>query len=162
MTSRFRSIGLALALCASLGACTTSNMGNKQAGGAVLGGLAGGLAGSTIGKGEGRLWATGAGVLLGALIGSEVGSSLDRADQAALERNTRLAWQPSTPIGSPIVWDNPNNGNRVEVTPIREGRDSYTGGYCREYQQSIIVNGRSQQAYGTACEQPDGSWKIQG
>lgn len=148
------------AVAALLTGCQTYG-GQKQTGGALLGGLAGGLAGSQIGGGEGRLWATGAGVLLGALIGSEVGASLDRADQQALERNTRVSWQPSSPIGKPIVWDNPNNGNKVVVTPTREGPTNY-GSYCREFQQTIIVGGRSEQAYGTACQQPDGSWKIVG
>jgi hypothetical protein len=31
---------------------------------------------------------------------------------------------------------------------------------CREFQQTIVVNGQQQPAYGRACEQPDGSWKI--
>ncbi|WP_205574609.1 RT0821/Lpp0805 family surface protein [Indioceanicola profundi] len=140
-----------------LAGCTSAG-GQKQNTGAVLGGLAGGLAGSEIGGGSGRLWATGAGVLLGALIGSEIGASLDRADQLALERNTQRAY--TAPIGQPIVWDNPNNGNRVVVTPTRQGQNQATGSYCREFQQMITVGGRTEEAYGTACQQPDGSWKI--
>jgi len=31
---------------------------------------------------------------------------------------------------------------------------------CREYQQTITVGGRTERAYGTACKQADGSWKI--
>ena len=31
---------------------------------------------------------------------------------------------------------------------------------CREYQSTIQVNGQPQQSYGTACLQPDGSWRI--
>jgi hypothetical protein len=34
------------------------------------------------------------------------------------------------------------------------------GTYCREYQQMVVVAGRQQESYGTACMQPDGSWKI--
>jgi hypothetical protein len=34
------------------------------------------------------------------------------------------------------------------------------GAYCREYQQRVTVGGRPQESYGTACMQPDGSWKI--
>jgi surface antigen len=34
------------------------------------------------------------------------------------------------------------------------------GTYCREYQQEITVGGKEQQSYGTACRQPDGTWKI--
>ncbi len=33
-------------------------------------------------------------------------------------------------------------------------------GYCREYTQRVQVGGRVQESYGTACQQPDGSWKI--
>lgn len=32
--------------------------------------------------------------------------------------------------------------------------------YCREYTRTIYVGGQAQQGYGTACQQPDGSWKI--
>ncbi|QQR69702.1 MAG: hypothetical protein IPI58_03345 [Alphaproteobacteria bacterium] len=31
---------------------------------------------------------------------------------------------------------------------------------CREFQSSISVSGRYQPAYGTACLQPDGSWRV--
>lgn len=32
--------------------------------------------------------------------------------------------------------------------------------YCREYTQSFTVGGKTQNGYGTACREPDGSWKI--
>lgn len=32
--------------------------------------------------------------------------------------------------------------------------------YCREYQTSTRIGGRSRPSYGTACMEPDGSWKI--
>ncbi|MGH7087306.1 MAG: hypothetical protein ACREFQ_00215 [Stellaceae bacterium] len=31
---------------------------------------------------------------------------------------------------------------------------------CREYQSTAIIDGRPQQTYGTACLQPDGTWRI--
>jgi hypothetical protein len=31
---------------------------------------------------------------------------------------------------------------------------------CREFNTTIIVDGREQPAYGTACLQPDGSWRV--
>ena len=31
---------------------------------------------------------------------------------------------------------------------------------CREFQQTITVGGSPQEAYGTTCLQPDGSWKV--
>lgn len=32
--------------------------------------------------------------------------------------------------------------------------------YCREYTMTTMVGGRPVEAYGTACMQPDGSWRI--
>lgn len=32
--------------------------------------------------------------------------------------------------------------------------------YCREYTTEIMINGEAQEAYGQACRQEDGSWKI--
>jgi hypothetical protein len=31
---------------------------------------------------------------------------------------------------------------------------------CREFDTPITINGQEQQAHGTACLQPDGSWKV--
>lgn len=31
---------------------------------------------------------------------------------------------------------------------------------CREFQQKILIDGKEQSAYGTACRQPDGSWRV--
>ena len=33
-------------------------------------------------------------------------------------------------------------------------------GECREYQTTINIGGRPQQAVGMTCRQPDGSWRI--
>jgi len=32
--------------------------------------------------------------------------------------------------------------------------------YCREIIMDVVIDGVEQQAYGTACREPDGSWKI--
>jgi hypothetical protein len=33
-------------------------------------------------------------------------------------------------------------------------------GFCREYQSTMTIGGRPQPVFGTACLQPDGSWRI--
>lgn len=33
--------------------------------------------------------------------------------------------------------------------------------FCREFQKQIVIDGRTEQAYGIACLQPVGTWKIQ-
>lgn len=140
----------------SLAACADTGM--KQTGGAVLGGVGGAVAGSQFGQGKGQLAAVAAGTLLGALIGSEVGKSLDRADKAALANTTQTTLE-NQPSGTSSTWSNPDSGNHGSVTPTRTYQTN-AGQYCREYQQTIVVGGRSEQAFGTACRQPDGSWKV--
>jgi surface antigen len=154
-----RKLVLSTLLSASLLATAgcADGIGTKQGVGTLGGAAAGGLAGAQIGKGTGQLAATAGGVLLGALLGSEVGKSLDRADQSYATRAANTAY--TAPIGQPIQWENPESGNYGTVTPTREGRTA-NGQYCREFNQTIYVGGRAEQATGQACQQPDGSWKI--
>jgi hypothetical protein len=35
-----------------------------------------------------------------------------------------------------------------------------SGQQCREYQSTAMINGQPQQTVGTACLQPDGTWRI--
>jgi surface antigen len=153
-----RKIAPALIALTVMAGCTTDGIGPKQGFGTLGGAAAGGLLGAQIGGGGGKLAATAAGTLLGAFLGSEIGSSLDRADQAYAGRAVQQAY--AAPIGQQIVWNNPESGNSGVIVPIREGRQANTNAYCREYQQTVTVGGRTQQAFGQACQQPDGSWKI--
>lgn len=34
------------------------------------------------------------------------------------------------------------------------------GPYCREFQTTVVIDGRPQSAHGTACQQPDGTWAV--
>lgn len=34
------------------------------------------------------------------------------------------------------------------------------GDYCREYTRTVYIGNRREEAYGTACLQPDGQWQI--
>ena len=132
---------------------------NKTTGGALVGAGLGGLAGSQLGHGSGKVATTALGVVLGGLLGGSVGASLDRADQAALDRSTQQALE-STPANQPMQWSNPDNGHYGTIVPVRTYQPA-PGQFCREFQQTVIIGGQSQQAYGTACRQPDGTWKIQ-
>ncbi len=42
--------------------------------------------------------------------------------------------------------------------PYDSGLDN--GPYCREFQTTVVIDGRPQSAHGTACQQPDGSWAV--
>ncbi|MEE8276797.1 MAG: RT0821/Lpp0805 family surface protein [Alphaproteobacteria bacterium] len=145
-----------IAVAFVLGAC--EGAGQKQLGGTLVGAAAGGLLGAQVGGGKGQLAAVAVGTLLGAFIGSEVGKSLDKADQ--LQAQQAVGQAHAVPIGQTVAWNNPESGNSGTVTPIRDGTNNQTGAYCREYQTTVTVGGKTEEAYGTACRQPDGSWKI--
>lgn len=145
----------ATAISLTLSGC--ADTGPRQTVGGLTGAALGGLLGAQFGSGSGQLVTTGAGVLIGGLLGSEIGRSMDEVDR--MQANQAVVQARSAPIGQQIAWNNPNSGNYGTITPTRDGT-SASGQYCREYQQTITVGGRTEQAYGIACRQPDGSWRI--
>ena len=147
---------LAVAGALTLSACS-QNAGGKETAGTLLGAAGGALAGAQVGDGKGRILAAIGGGLLGAYLGNQIGQSLDRADQAYAAQAEAAAHDAR--LGEKIVWNNPDSGNSGSYTAVREGADG-TGAYCREYQTTVTVGGETQEAYGTACRQPDGSWKV--
>ena len=146
-----------IGLAAFAAGCSQQGYGTKQTVGGLGGAALGGLLGAQFGSGTGQLATTAAGALLGGLVGSEVGRSLDDNDRRRAEEASFRAHQ--APVGETVTWSNPSSGNYGAVTPVREGTSS-SGRYCREYQQTVTVGGRTEDAYGTACRQPDGSWEI--
>ncbi|MEW5703428.1 MAG: RT0821/Lpp0805 family surface protein [Pseudomonadota bacterium] len=159
MTRRFTKPLLAIPLALSLGlsACA-ANTGPKEGLGTLLGAGTGALAGSQIGKGRGQLVAVAVGTLAGAYLGSEIGKSLDRADRLYMAKTSGQALE-SNPIGQTSTWVNPDSGNTGTITPTRTYQAN-NNRYCREFQQTVTVGGNTEQAYGTACRQEDGSWEI--
>jgi surface antigen len=127
---------------------------------AILGGATGAAAGGLIAAaaGGGTAGIIG-GVLLGGLVGGAVGNALDQRDKQMAAEAAHRAFESSR-TGTTTAWENPDSGHSGTITPTRTYQGS-TGQYCREYQQTITVGGEPQQSYGTACRQPDGSWKIQ-
>jgi len=132
--------------------------GPGQSTGTLLGAAAGGLAGSQIGSGHGRLVAVAVGTLAGGLIGQDIGRSLDEVDRMAMQRSTQQALESARSY-EPMAWSNPDSGNTgstlVTRTLINGNRRT-----CREYQQIVTIDGQKQRAYGTACRQDDGSWRV--
>lgn len=155
--SKLRATALVALLAVALSACEGQQM-NKESVGTVLGGIGGAVLGAQFGKGTGQLVGVAAGALAGAYLGNQIGTSLDKADRAQMEQASHKA--ATAPIGQQISWRNPDSGNSGTITPTREGTNTSTGEYCREFQQTVTVGGKQEQAYGTACRQPDGSWRV--
>lgn len=72
-------------------------------------------------------------------------AALDRA----LERNLS---------GVAAKWRNRGNGNHGSVTPLQTYRAS-GGGYCREYEEEIVVGPDSEHYLATACRDALGTWQ---
>lgn len=148
-------LGLVVAVALSGGANAESH---KSLFGTLGGAALGGLLGSQVGSGTGRMVATGAGVLLGAFVGREIGKSLDAADRAAMAQTQQRALE-YTPSNQAVAWRNPDTGNNGTYVP-RPAYQNPDGQFCREFTQTVSVGGQTEQAYGTACRQPDGAWQI--
>ncbi|WP_299649279.1 RT0821/Lpp0805 family surface protein [uncultured Tateyamaria sp.] len=155
MTPRRTTLVLLFAM--GLSACENSRAGSNEIVGTMAGAIVGGVVGDQFGSGSGNTLATGAGVLIGTLIGSEIGRSMDDVDRMRANQAVQRAY--TAPLGDPIVWSNSNTGNSGTVTATREGRSS-TGRYCREYRQTLIIDGRRETGIGVACLQPDATWRI--
>lgn len=151
----------------------------------TLGGAAlGGFIGNQFGHGSGRVAATSLGVVTGAIVGNSVGESLSRgptyygtsyysgyyspygynAPYYAYEPNYVA---PPSPPPPRVIYVEPEAVEYREREPAYV-QGGYVGessaaseGYCREYTQQVRMNGRVEEIYGTACLQPDGSWRIE-
>ncbi len=125
---------------------------NQQQQGTIIGGVAGALIGSVIGDGSGQDVAIAVGAIAGSLIGSSIGQRFDEHDQAriaySMQRKQRSSWTNST------------TGHRYTVIPSRTLAPSSSNQQCREFTVDTEIGNRTESAYGTACRQTDGSWKI--
>ncbi len=143
-------VALTLVVSLSLISCT------KEDSGTLLGAVGGALLGSAVTNDSGVGIAVG--TLAGAYIGREIGRDLDEADQQKMYQTTQNALETGV-SGNAAQWYNPDSGNSGSVTP-QPAYNNTDGQYCREYQQTVTIGGEAETAYGTACRQPDGSWKI--
>lgn len=142
----------AILLTLSLAACETTTHSQQ---GEVLGGVIGGVIGSQVGDGRGNTAAIIIGTIAGSMIGRHVGESMDDRDRM----KTAMVLNDSR-TGEATSWVNPDTGHRYTVKPTRTYEES--GGPCREFQLDATVSGQaSQDVYGTACLQADGSWIVQ-
>jgi surface antigen len=162
---RLKSLIASLATLSFLTACqpgsmqSFENLFTKENIGTATGAVGGAWVGSNVGKGKGNIAAIAVGTLLGAQLGKSIGASLDKADMQYYNRTSQNALETRR-NGQTSTWVNPNNGHSGSITPIKTYQTA-SGTHCREYSQTISINGKYEEAYGTACRQADGTWKIQ-
>jgi surface antigen len=157
VTTAARTVISAFLALSLLAGCTSSGGGvSKEQGGTVLGALGGAAAGYALG--DGNWWAVGAGALVGGLVGNRVGNYLDERDRQQAYSTANYALD-NNPDGQTATWSNPQNNTGGYTTPT----DTYqtaSGSTCRTYQTGVSANGENQSGTGTACRQPDGTWKL--
>lgn len=146
------SLPLWLALAIAVGGCQAPL--TQEQGGMVIGGLLGGVVGSQFGHGDGRTAAVILGTLAGVAVGGSVGRYMDERDRTMTAHTLE-----TVRTGVPSRWVNPDTGYHYTVVPMRT--TDAPQGPCREYQVTAVIGGRSEQMWGTACRQADGSWQAQ-
>lgn len=132
-----------------------ANLGPKAKIGGLGGGAAGGLLAAAAGASPAGIVG---GVLLGGLVGGAIGDRMDAADRREAAETAQRAME-TAPSGTSVAWQNPDSGNSGTVSPTRTYQ-SDSGQYCREYHTTVMIDGEEQKSYGTACRQPDGTWKV--
>jgi len=68
------------------------------------------------------------------------------------------AYPPAPPVAYAPAYATPYAP--PPASPYDQYYTAPNGQYCREYQRQIMVSGQPQQAYGHACREQDGSWRI--
>ena len=136
-----------------------SGCATKMETGTVVGALTGGALAYGLGQDSSKkeLW-TVLGFGLGAMIGQNIGKQLDERDRILMGQPFNHTMEKA-PINATGQWQNPDTGHGGSVTPTRTFATD-TGTPCREFTQTVSIGGKTEEAYGTACRQADGSWKI--
>ena len=148
-------IALATLVMVTVTGCETMQANPKTTIGAAGGAAVGGLIAAAA---HGSPAAIAASVIGGGLLGGLAGNMLDERDRRMAAESTHRALE-AAPTGTTVPWQNPDTGHSGAVTPTRTYQTA-NGTYCREYLQSVTIDGKPEQVKGTACRQPDGSWKA--
>lgn len=146
---KIATMGATAVLAAGLVGCTP---GHNVPGATIAGTAAGGLLGAALFHGSGAWIGILGGALIGGVIGNFVGNKMDQQDRVNMANAVT-----TTPVGQQATWTNSHDVTYT-VRPVRQYHRHNR--YCREYQTTVTVGGKVRRAYGTACRQPDGQWKI--
>ncbi len=133
---------------------TTTSCASKQDAGALTGAVVGATVGSHVGKGSGRIAAMFFSAIIGSELGKAIGQHMDERDR--MRTVQVLEYNKTRQYSS---WHNPDTGRNYRVAPTRTY--SAAKGPCREFHVDSQIGGKTQQLYGTACRQADGSWEMQ-
>lgn len=149
-------ITVVMILTALLAACAEDGRLTKRDVGMVAGGAAGGAAGAAIWSHDPAAQTLGTimGVVVGAAVGGWLGGQWDDYDRRQVAHSLEYNRD-----NAPAQWTNPNTNQSYTVRPVNTYYDAQ-GAPCREFTETIYVDGKPETGRGTACRQPDGTWRI--
>jgi surface antigen len=99
-----------------------------------------------------------ASVILGGLAGGFLGDYFDQRDREYHASSSYQAYQAQGP-GGQTTWTNPDSGNSG-MTRIDSTFVNAQGQTCKNFTQTLNVNGQTHLVDGVACQQADGSWQV--
>ncbi|MGO9461839.1 MAG: glycine zipper domain-containing protein [Rhodomicrobium sp.] len=136
---------LTLAFAVLAAGCAT-----KEEQGTVFGASTGALLGGAMSRGNPA--AVVGGALVGGFIGNRIGKSMDDEDR----RRAYDAQMAAFERGDRADWRSPNGHyGYIEPRPVYYYREMR----CREFSQTVFINGRPETMVGRACRYPDGTWR---
>jgi surface antigen len=102
-----------------------------------------------------------AGVLPDAVRGGVADAGLDRAlegEDLDLARAAQYRALEYGRTGRPVAWRNESSGRSGEV--VAGPGATVNALDCRDYSHTVRADGRRRTVRGTACRQPDGTWRV--
>jgi surface antigen len=122
----------------------------QEQNGTLIGASTGALFGNLVSHGSPG--ATVAGAVVGGFIGNRIGKSMDDEDR----RRAYAAQASAFENGQRADWNSPNGHyGYIEPRPVYYYRDMR----CREFSQTVFINGHPETMVGRACRYPDGTWR---
>ena len=83
---------------------------------------------------------------------------MDETDRLKAQQATQESLEYNK-AGTTSTWSNPDTGYRGSTTPVRTYQTADQQA-CREYRSTVTIDGKTEEAVGTACREPDGTWRI--
>lgn len=93
------------------------------------------------------------------LVNNEFGDALEPSDRKAAEDAQNRALR-ARGVGVSVAWQNERTGRSGQVRPGPVYFVNDTS--CREFTHEMVLQGKTLQARGTACETDRGNWQVIG
>ncbi len=149
--SKLAALAVSLTL---LSGCESSNQ--QQVGDGVAS-VAGALAGQIVGFGSGSLITTALRSASRGMLTPDAKDALGEEDRVRADAVAQRALEKSQ-SGNTVYWRNPDNSAGGSFTPVRTVEDQ--DGTCRDFVQSLSIDGKISNSQGRACRNPGGGWTI--